>query len=187
MIEFKRVLDELLPYKREKYFKYTGWHGVSFQMAHGLANFNLNTFVDVYDKLFHDVIKGFKDDASWIVNHDDKDLAWFPNNEKNLIALRALFKQNNIPNSFKGGLVFNQYEILKFSKELITYPFSVFNEEGLFYKNLDISHSKIPFIIKITAHFNIDLLSEDKNLLREVINENMSSNFILKNYRGTRL
>jgi hypothetical protein len=77
----------------------------------------------------------------WIVNHDDKDWKWFPNDEDNTTSLRTLFKCNNIPYSFKGALTFTTDDLLKFSRELISYPYTIFNKEGLLYSNLDISHS----------------------------------------------
>lgn len=75
----------------------------------------------------------------------------------------------------------------EFSKDLISYPYGVFNEDDLFYTNIDISHSKLPFVVKILDHLNIDLLSTDKELLNWGIKENNSDFFILKQYKGTTL
>ncbi|MNR43714.1 hypothetical protein D3C85_1623630 [compost metagenome] len=66
----------------------------------------------------------------WIVNHEDKDLEWLPNNEDNLISLRTLFKERGIPNTFKGAIIFTKDDLLKFSKDLISYPYSVLNKDG---------------------------------------------------------
>ena len=101
--------------------------------------------------------------------------------------MRTLFKQNGIPNKFKGALVFTKDDLLQFAKDLISYPFAVFNEKGLLYKNLDVSNGKLEFIIKISGHLNIDLLSTDKDLLKEAVKANASNDFILKPCRGTSL
>jgi hypothetical protein len=122
----------------------------------------------------------------WVVNYD-RDSKWFPNDEDNLTSLRTLFKQNNISNKFKGALIFTTGDLLKFSKDLIAYPIAVFNEHGLLYNDLDISHGELPFIIKISGHSNIDFLSTDKELLRKVVGENRSSLFIVREYRATSL
>ncbi|GAB4035453.1 hypothetical protein [Spirosoma jeollabukense] len=195
MIEFKKNVKKVLPYDRGQYIEYLGddsdspakWYGVSFQLASESQKKDLTKFVEVYESLFKDIILRLNNDSFWIVNHDDKDLKWFPNDEDNLPSLRGLFKQNNIPNAFKGALIFTKDDILNFSKDLISYPFAVFNEDAFLYKNLDISHGELQFIIKISGHLNIDLLSTDKDFLREVVNENSSSLFIIKEYRGTSL
>jgi hypothetical protein len=101
--------------------------------------------------------------------------------------LRNLFKENDIPNTFKGALIFDSEDLLKFSRDLIKYPTAVFNKKGLLYSDLDISHSKLPFIIKIFHHRNIHFLSTDKELLRKLIKKNASSSFIVREYRGTSL
>lgn len=132
----------------------------------------LTEFVDVYEGLFKKVVLKLDNNSSWIVNHDDKDRNWFPNDEVNLNSLRTLFKQNNIPNTFKGALIFTKDDLLKYSRDLISYPSAVFNEEGIYYKNLDVSHCELKFIIKIYGRFSVDLQSTNKELFREVINEN---------------
>lgn len=64
---------------------------------------------------------------------------------------------------------------------------AVFNEERLLYKNLDISHDVLPFIIKISGHGNIDFLSTDKAVLKKIIDKNHSSHFEIKYYRGVHI
>ena len=125
--------------------------------------------------------------SSWVVNHDDKDREWFPNKQKNLTSLRALFKENNIPNTFTGALIFDCEDLLKFSRDLIKYPTAVFNKKGSLYSDLDISHSELPFIIKIFHHRDIHFLSTDKELLRQLVIKNTSGSFIVREYRGTSL
>lgn len=78
-------------------------------------------------------------------------------------------------------------DLLTFTKNLISYPYAVFNEDGLRYTDLDISHPELPFIIKISGHLCIDFLSTDQKLLKEVAGENPSNRFIIKEYRGTLL
>ncbi|HVV55988.1 MAG TPA: hypothetical protein VHC47_11710, partial [Mucilaginibacter sp.] len=104
-----------------------------------------------------------------------------------LISLRTFFKQNNIPNEFKGALILNKEDLLKLSRDLISYPIAVFSKKGIFYRDLDISHSKLQFIIKISGHLCIDLLSTNKELLRKIVQENSTDVFNIKEYRGTSL
>lgn len=191
-IEFKEKFEELLPYDRENYiefldddFKFSSkWCGLSFQLVCDEKEIDLPKFIESYESIFKRVILKFDQNSFWVVNHDDIDLDWFPNEEDNLPELRTLFKQNNILNSFRGALVLMKDDLLKYSRELISYPFSVFNEAGLLYKDLDISHSNLQLIIKISGHWNIDFLSTDKELLKLIVNESSTDNFIIKEYRG---
>jgi len=195
MIEFIEKIQEILPYDRERYIDFlddefegpTEWCGVSFQLVGKEREVGLEKFIRNYENLFRSIVLKLDRDSFWIINHDDKDLKWFPNEEDNLTSLRSLFKQNKIPNAFIGALIFMRGDLLKFSKDLISYPFAVFSEEGLLYKNLDISHSELQFIIKISGHWNIDFLSTDKALLRKIVDENSSNSFCIKEYRGTSL
>lgn len=148
---------------------------------------SLKEFLEKYEGWFKNIISSFDHRSFWIVNHDKNDLNWFPTKENNLTNLRNLFQQNNVSDKFRGALVFTKDNLLKFSRDLISYPYAVYDEEGLFYMNLDISHGELPFIIKILDHLNIDLLSTNKDLLKEVINKNSSNLFIVKEYRGTSL
>jgi len=193
MIEFKRNFTKMLPYDRHQYINFLfdepdsliKWLGVSFQLNERKSDINLTEFIKIYQPWLKELILGFNQQSSWIVNHDKKDLAWFPNNEDNLKSFRNLFKQNNVSNKFKGALIFGKDELLEFSKDLISYPYAVFDEDGLFYMNIDISHRELPFIIKISDHLNIDLLSTDREFLKRIVNANNSNKFILKPYRGT--
>lgn len=195
MIEFKKNVKKVLPYDRRKYVEFlyddfdspAKWYGASFQLESQGKEISLTEFVEKYESWFKNIISSLDKDSLWIVNHDKKDLNWFPNNENNLTTLRDLFKQNSVPNTFRGALILTKDDLFKFSEDLISYPYAVFDEDGLFYMNLDISYSELPFIIKISDHLNIDLLSTNKELLREVVNENSSSIFIVKQYRGTSL
>ena len=195
MIEFKKVVNEVLPYDREEYFNFlnddcdlqSNWHAVSFQLNSSYEMQIDMKNVNVFDLLFKNVISKLDNGSFWIVSHDNNDQKWFPNHEDNLTSLRALFKQNTVSGTFIGALIFTKDELLKFAKDLISYPYAVFNKEGLLYKNLDISHSELQFIIKITGHLTIDLLSTDKELLRKVVTDNLSSSFRVKEYRGTLL
>lgn len=197
MIEFKRNASKILPYNIEQYIEFLNddvpptvkWYGVSFQLPDVFEgkDIGLKKFVEAYDGWFEYLISMFENDSSWIVNHDYKDMNWFPNNENNLISLRALFKERGIPNSFRGAVIFTKDDLLKFSKDLISYPYAVFNEDGFLYKDLDISNSELPLIIKISGHLNIDLLSTDRKILRKIVDENASDAFIIREYRGTSL
>src|SRR5688500_13272840 len=94
MIEFKTNVEEVLPYNRQHYIdffdedadSYIKWYGVSFQLP-GTGEgkqINLKKFVETYESLFKNVILKLDNGSLWIVNHDDKDLAWFPNDRDNL-------------------------------------------------------------------------------------------------------
>ena len=197
MIEFHKNVKKVLPYDRQLYREFwndeidlpTEWNGVSIQLpgaSEGKVG-SLTEFVEAYENLFKNVVLKLDSGSSWIVNHDDIDLDWFPNDEDNLTTLRILFKQNNIPNAFRGALILRKDDLLKFSGELISYPSAVFNQEGFYYKSLDISHGELPFIIKIYGRFSIDLQSTNKQLLREMVNENSSSLLIIKEFTRTSL
>jgi hypothetical protein len=187
MVEFKMNVNKHLPYDRKQYISFSGWYGISFQLRNHGSEVNLREYLNIYEPFFKSIISTFPNGSSWIVNHDDKDLKWFPNDEENLTSLRTLFKKHNVPNEFKGALIFSKDILLQFSKELISYPVAVFNEDRMLYMNLDVSHSEVKFIIKISGHHNIDLLSMNKDLLKEVVNANDSHKFILKPYNGTSL
>jgi hypothetical protein len=163
------------------------WSFISITGGFEGRDISLTEYLESYERWFRNIILQFDNTSSWIVNHDNRDAIWFPNEEDSLPSLRTLFRQNNIPNKFKGALIFKTGDLLKFSTDLITYPTAVFNKHGLLYDDLDISHGELPFIIKITHHRDIDFLSTDKELLRKVLNENHSSLFIIREYRGTSL
>ena len=193
MIEFKKNIKKLLPYDREHYMNYfeddfdspIDWYGVSFLLNSKGQKHGLTEFAEIYDCLFKNIVLKLDTGSFWIVNHDDKDLAWFPNKENNLTLLRTVFKQRNVPNEFKGALVITTDDLLKLSRDLISYPSAVFNRESLFYKNLDVSNSEIPFVIKIYSDFCIDFLSTDKMFLRKIISESALYPFVVKEYRGS--
>lgn len=189
MIEFKKKVKEQLPYDRKQYISRKDWFGVSFQLPGVFEgkDIGLEAYLEVYEDWFKSVISKFANNSQWIVNQDFIDEDWFPNKQNNLKNLRSLFKQNNISNTFNGAIIFTTDDLLKFSKDLISYPYAVFNKTGLLYNNLDVSHSELPFVIKISGHLNIDLLSTDIEFLRKFVNENSLKSFILKEYRGTLL
>lgn len=195
MVEFIKRFKKILPYNRQHYIEYLDgdfdspleWNGVSFQLNRENKEIDLIEFVKNYESLFKKVVSKFDNDSIWIVNHDDKDMKWFPNNDDNLISLRTLFKQRNVPNTYRGSLIFKKDDLLKFSEDLISYPYGLLLKDNLLYKNLDISHTELQFIIKISGHLTIDFLSTDKMLLRNIISENGIQPFIIKEYRGTNI
>lgn len=187
MLEFKANTKEILPYDRRQYISGSKWNGISFQLGYRAGEIGLPEFTSIYQPLFENTVLKLDIGLPWIVNHDDKDLKWFPSDEDNLTDLRNLFRQNNIANSFKGALIFMKNDLLKVSKDILSYPFAVFNKQGLLYKDLAVSHSKLQFVIKISGHLNIDFLSTNKEMLKELIHYNSAKNFVLKEYRGTSL
>ena len=194
MVKFRKTVARLLPYNSTHYMRaWRGrketdakWYGYSFQLDEDerTVSYALNTykpmFIDIYQPFFEEVVLSFGSTSRWIINHDNKDMAWLPNNENNLQRLRSLFKSNNVPFSFKGGLEFDTEDLLLFSKELMLYPTSVFNREQTCYKNLDISNKEIPFIIKTTGHLDIDLLSTDKGLLEKFAGKKMKGSYVIQ-------
>lgn len=189
MVEFIGNIDNLLPYNRKQYILLKKWYGVSFQLEGGYdgKKIQLKDFTKKYEPFFKNLIIKFDKGSSWIINHDCLDQEWFPNDENNLVSLRTLFKKNNIPNTFKGAMIFMKDDLFKYAKDLITYPLSVINKENSLYSNLDISNSELQIVIKITGHSSIDLLSTNKEFLRKIVNDNFSKDFIIKEYRGTKL
>jgi hypothetical protein len=197
MIEFEKNLEKVLPYDRGQFSDFLenantsniNWQGVSFQLpgASEGKHINLKKYIEIYEPLFNKVISKFGNGSFWIVNHDGKDLKWFPNDDDNLNHLRALFKRHDIPDTFRGGITFSMDELLKLSVDLISYPNVILKKDGFLYKDLDISHGELQFIIKISGHLNIDFLSTDKKILTEIVNENSSNLFIIKEYRGNSL
>jgi hypothetical protein len=189
MVEFKKNVKELLPYNRKKYISRTNWYGVSFQLPGVFEGkkIGLEKFVEVYENWFENIVSQLDNGSFWIVNHDRQDFEWFPKEGTYLINLRTLFKQNDISNTFKGAIIFTKNDLLKFSKDLISYPNAVLHEESLKYENLDVSHSVLPIIIKISAHWDISLLSTDESFLKKLVYANSRNDLILKPYRGTSL
>jgi hypothetical protein len=197
MVEFRKNVEGNLCYDRQKYLDFLNedvelsvkWFGISFQLPGAYEGKEIDSiqYVEAFDRFFKVIISQLDNNSFWTINHEDKDMEWLPNDEDNLPGLRTLFKQNNIPNDFKGAILFTKDALLKFSTELISYPFTVFNETRVLYKNLDISHSTLPFIVKISGHKNIDLLSTDRDLLNEVLDANKSESFVLRPYTGTSL
>ena len=194
MIKFEKDVKKLLPYDRKQYIKFLNndaapicWYGMSFQLpgVYEGKEIELSHFLRVFEALFESVISKLDNGSFWIVNHEDKDLDWFPNNDNNLIQLRALFKEGNVPNTFSGALVFTKKDLLDLTRDIICYPYTVFQKEGYLYKDLNVSHAELQFIIKISGHLNIDFLSQNRTLLQEIVTANTSSDFVLKPYSGT--
>jgi hypothetical protein len=192
--EFKKNYKKTLPYNSRHYraflFKESvlpvKWYAAGFKLD-SEEETNLADFVEKYQPWFEQIILRFDPDSSWIINHDMSDLEWFPNEEDNLKSFRTLFKENNVPNSFKGALILSTNELLKISKDIISYPYAVFNEDGLFYMDIDISHHELPFIIKISDHLKIHFLSTNIGLLKKTVNKNISNDFEVITYFGTKL
>jgi hypothetical protein len=210
MVKFVKDVERILPYNRQQYIDWLDedveslveWFGVSFQvednMIGGFSTTQItgNTellkasaveIVKLYRPLVENIISAFKDNLEWIVNHDDKDLVWFRQEGETLPLLRALFRQNKVPNIFKGALVFDIEGLSAVLEDLISYPYAIYCDRHLLYKNIDFSHSILPFILKTTGHGTIDLLSTNKELLKNIIGENANNSFVIKQYRGTSL
>jgi|GEM_PF-548020 len=194
-------VSSLLPYSRSGYRRYLRsdadshmpWYGASFQLsseAHNISkgvNFGLPKFLDHYEAFFKQLVTEFDDGSGWIVNHDRYDRAWWPNDEPTLPALRALFAQNRVPDSFTGALRLTKPEVLAFAPELLSYPAGVFSEDRFMYSDVDVSHGKRPIIIKISSHLNVDFLSTDQALVQAVVKKHSIPIFTVKPYRGTSL
>ncbi|MBW7675117.1 hypothetical protein [Chryseobacterium chendengshani] len=186
MIEFKEKVIDILPYNRKRYLSLKEWYGISFQKPNDEKEKNLLGFIDCYEPLFKTLIQQFDNRYPWVVNHDYMDKNWFPNEDNTLMLLRNLFKENNIPNTFKGAMIFTTDDLLRYTKELISYPYAVFSQKDILYSDIDISNSEIQLVIKISGHLNIDLLSTDLNLLKKIVNNNSLNDFEIIKYRGTK-
>lgn len=184
MIEFKADYIEYLPYDKEHYlhsldeefYSAVNWYGYSVQETETKEG-NVSQSKGRLEMVLKNVISKLDNGQNWVVNHDDKDLRWFPNDDNNLKAIRSLFEVNDIPNSFIGALIALKEDLFNISHNLVSYPYD------LSYKNLDISHSELQFVIKVTSHLTIDLLSTDKNLLEKVVSDDFLDSFKKVKYR----
>jgi hypothetical protein len=182
--ELIKLSNVRLPYNRQKYIDYldediesiSDWNGYSLQIAKPKFS-NFESKIDILEAAFKIIISRYDESKIWILTHDDKDMKWFPNKENNLISLRELFKKSNISNSYVGSLICSTNDICTLARDFISYSFV------LSYKNLDFSHSKLPFIIKITNHLTIDVLSTDMKLLKDIINDDSFIEFDKVKYR----
>jgi len=192
MIAFKTDVQKYLPYNREKYQRYLRgeadireWYAVSFQLP-GTGNgrpIDTQEYFEAYESWFRNLILHIDSHALWVVNHDIDDW-WFPNDEDTVVPLRKLFIDNGISNEFSGALIMASEDILKYSHSLISYPFEVFSG-GTLYDDIDISHNKLPIVIKVSGHMNIDILSPDVHLLKEIVGKNRDKHFVLFQSEGT--
>lgn len=195
MIIFKKSFRKLLPYDRQQYQKFLSaddigkvkWYGISFQLPGAFEGnpINLNEYLITFRPLFEEIISETDTKGNWIVSHERKDLSWFPDEDDTLSRLRNLFVVANVPNTYKGALILMKDDLFNYAEELISYPYAVLSEERLLYQDLTISHGQMPLIIKISAHLNIDLLSTDMELLRNVSRRLSLEPFVVKLYRGT--
>lgn len=196
MIVFEKSIDRVLPYNRVKYRQFLneecnlnepGWVGVSLQCNRVIHS--MDAFVELFEPLVLEIIELYENGNCWIVNHDDKDLKWIPEINSNLSCLKNEFTASNIPFSFKGGLLLELDSLQSLIKDFLAYPLSAFSEEGSFYKNLDISHWEKEFIIKITSHATIDLLStsefELSTALKRIEHGMLRSRIEIKHYRSS--
>jgi hypothetical protein len=188
MITFKKNIKELLPYDRQEYYTFKNWYGVSLQLPGVFEGKVIPKieFIQIYEPIFVNIVTKLDNGKPWIVNHEFEEYAWFPNRQKNLPKLRGLFEENNIPNEFKGALMFSKEDLLKYAKDLMIYPNRVINGAKC-YQNIDISHSDLPFVIKTSGHTELILVSTDKNLLREIVDQNSPSPIIKRELSGTSL
>lgn len=186
MLEFKKNINKLLPYDKEQYLLFMEdedikpkimWYGFSIQI-NIQEKIIFSDALNILEKSLKKILSNFEN-SFWIINHDDKDLPWFIDNDKNLKELRTTFKRNNIKNNFKGSIFCSHYELIKLSRDLISYPYI------LSYKNLDISNKNIPIIIKTTSHLTIDVLSTEIGILNTLIKYNVFEHSKIIKYRGS--
>jgi hypothetical protein len=194
MIEFKSDFEKILPYNRKNYLGYQAdtdssvkWYGVSFQVAEiaDQKGASFQQYLEMYDPLFKNIVLAFDNDSSWIVTHDRNGMPWFPYENDNLPKLRALFKKNNVLDSFKGAVIISASELMVYSKDLVSYPYTVTGRKGGLYRDLDISHSKLPAIIRISGHLNIDFISTEEILFKRIRYADFASRFVVKEYRSS--
>ena len=195
MIQFTKDIASQLPYDRKQYRAYfdeddntfdrnTSWHAVSLQQEeirdeklYQVSPEVVKNCVAKLEKGFNKMITQLDHGLPWIINHDDKDLAWFNKEDTTIPKMREFFTQNKIPISSTGCLIFATTDLHDFARELITYPYV------LSYNNLDISHSKLQFIMKVTGHLTLDFLSTDQALLTGILNDDVFEGFLKIPYR----
>ncbi|MBX2906664.1 MAG: hypothetical protein KF744_11540 [Taibaiella sp.] len=185
MIEFAPLPEKILPYDRSSYIAYLSdevdseWQGVSFQIDSSRGHVSQEGALAEYKNLTENTIQQFDGEDHWVVNHDDKDLAWLRAGSERLAALSAAFSSNGVAGNFTGALIVDKNQLIGLLDDLILYPYM------LSYKNIDISHGKIPFVIKISSHFNVDLLTPDKKLLQTIAGRVSLPIFKVLNYSGS--
>jgi len=193
MIHFERNFEKLLPYDREDYLSYQAdtvssvkWYGVSFQLIEiaDQKDASFQQYLEMYEPLFKKLILEFDNTSSWIVSHDINGALWFPNASDNLRNLRTLFISNNISNTFNGAIIFAAPDLIKYSKDLVSYPYVAAGKDGGLYRDLDVSHFKLPAIIRISGHLNIDFISTEENIFRKIRDADFANGFVVKEYRG---
>ena len=195
MIIFEKNVEKILPYNREQYLNFlydastssVKWYGLSFQINGNEEPVSLMEYINSYESFFKELILNLKNNSYWIVNLEDENCDWFPNNANNLPSLRSLFRERNILGTYRGALLFTEEDLLKYTKDLILYPYVVLNKKGLLYRNINISHEKLSLVIKTTGHCDIDVLSTDEMLLKEIFDQYSQYPFVIKRYRGTLL
>lgn len=203
MIAFIRNYEELLPYKRENYLSYLDddpefddkWFGISIQPQ--THQNHLKNTLSFMARTFKKLIDYYDKGMNWLVIHEYKDLPWFPSNKKGddvtLPDLRQFFKDNRVSKHFIGGLSLPKDIITgQLLKDITTYPYLMFPDSQFLYKDLEITHSSIPLIIKITGHKNnnilpaIDLLSTDIKLIKEVNKMKFSGSYEKVQYNNSK-
>jgi len=195
MIIFEKNVEKILPYNREQYLNFlydastssVKWYGLSFQINGNEEPVSLMEYINSYESFFKELILNLKNKSNWIVNLEDENCDWFPNNANNLPSLRSLFRERNILGTYRGALLFTEEDLLKYTKDLILYTYVASKRKGLLYRNINISHEKLPLVIKTTGHCDIDVLSSDEMLLKEIFDQYSQYPFIIKKYRGTLL
>ena len=195
MIIFEKNVEKILPYNREQYLNFlydastssVKWYGLSFQINGNEEPVSLMEYINSYESFFKELILNLKNKSNWIVNLEDENCDWFPNNANNLPSLRSLFRERNILGTYRGALLFTEEDLLKYTKDLILYTYVASKRKGLLYRNINISHEKLPLVIKTTGPCDIDVLSSDEMLLKEIFDQYSQYPFIIKKYRGTLL
>lgn len=145
-----------------------------------IVDFDLDKAISTLETAFKSLVSKLDEGVIWIVSHEDKDVKWFVDDEDNLASLRSLFRVNSINNFYRGSLLCLQEDLFEFSRDLVSYPYV------LSYKNLDISHTRLPIVIKITDHLTIDLLSVDESLLKRIVDGVAFEHFNTAWYRRPR-
>ena len=195
MVVFRKDVSQRLPYDRDKYMAYFDedndtfdrnviWHGVSLQQTeirneslYQVSDAVVTNSIDCLEKVFKEIMSSLDQGLPWVVNHDDLDLPWFREKGNTMPKMRDLFRQMDIPISFVGCLLFSTDDLGELARELTTYSYI------LPHKNLDVSHSKLPFVMKLTGHLTLDLLSTDMALITKILDDGIVDYFLKIPYR----
>ncbi len=182
---------ELMNFKYKDYLKFINnketnlkWTGVSIQNK--IVNqYNMNLKIPL-DKAFsfekqppslEDTIMFFfkliceindNRNIDWVVKFDNNKYDWLSSKWEGKKKFRKLFNffiTEELPYSFKGGIILNYNLFLELLPELICYPYLL--NRG----SLNVFNKEDSFIIRITNHLSLDFISNKDSVFLKLIDK----------------